>query len=105
MRIVTAFIVLLVIAVAGLKTWLWSDHCHAMRVWRELAEKRTSTLRFEPSMIAALPEPARRYFLYTIAVGAPLRTVVEIRMAGELGLGTKDKPNYLPMQAEQLLAP
>jgi hypothetical protein len=105
MRFVLAFFVLLMFAVSSLKLWLWSDNSRATKVWRELADKNTSTVRFEPSMIAELPEPVRRYFLHTIKIGAPIYTVVEIRMNGELGLGTKDKPNYLPMVAEQLLAP
>ncbi len=56
-------------------------------------------------MVAALPEPARRYFSFTIRAGAAIRTVAEIRMSGEIGLGTQDSPNYQPMSAEQILAP
>jgi hypothetical protein len=56
-------------------------------------------------MLNGLAEPARRYFKYVIGEAAPIRTVAVIRMSGELGLGTKDKPNCGPMQAEQILAP
>jgi hypothetical protein len=55
-------------------------------------------------MIADLPEPARRYFLYTIESGRPLYTVANITMAGRFGMGTKAKPNYLDMTANQTLA-
>jgi len=55
-------------------------------------------------MVADLPEPARRYFLYTIQPGTPLRTVANITMAGRFGMGTKATPNYLDMTASQTLA-
>jgi hypothetical protein len=59
---------------------------------------------FAPSMVAGLPEPARRYFTYAIQPGSPLVTVAEIDMAGQFGLGTKEAPAYRPMQARQILA-
>jgi hypothetical protein len=31
--------------------------------------------------------------------------VAEIKMAGEIGLGDRDRPNYQPMMAEEILAP
>jgi hypothetical protein len=61
--------------------------------------------RFDPAMVEGLPAPARRYFLRSIAPGTPLRTVVEIVMEGELGLGGRSDPRYMPMRARQLLAP
>lgn len=56
-------------------------------------------------MVAELPDPVRRYFRYAIRPGTPLCTVAEISMAGEIGLGNKAAPGYLPMRAEQILAP
>lgn len=61
--------------------------------------------RFDPASIGSLPEPAQRYFLYTLQPGALLHGAVEIAMRGEIGLGTKDQPNYRAMQAQQILAP
>lgn len=60
---------------------------------------------FDGTMIEDLPDPAQRYFLYTIRVGAPLYRAVEIEMKGELGFGSKDEPKYRPMHAHQILAP
>jgi len=60
---------------------------------------------FNPIMVQHLPEPAQRYFRYTIGAETPIRRAVEIEMTGELGLGTKDKPNYRLMSAHQILAP
>ena len=59
---------------------------------------------FDPRMVADLPEPARRYFLYTILPGTPILPVAEIGMRGQYSLGTKDAPGYQPMQAHQILA-
>jgi len=60
---------------------------------------------FDPESVNDLPEPAQRYFRYTISSGAPLWTVAQIEMTGELGLGTKATPNYRVMRAKQILAP
>jgi hypothetical protein len=60
---------------------------------------------FDPTVLDSLPEPARRYFRYTISPGAPLVSVAEIDMLGELGFGTRDEPAYRPMAARQILAP
>lgn len=70
-----------------------------------IAKAGPSDCTFEPSMVEGLPEPAQRYFLYTIRPGAPLHHAVEIEMGGELGFGNKAKPNYRSMSAHQILAP
>lgn len=59
---------------------------------------------FDRAMIAGLPEPARRYFSYTIDPGAPLLRVATIEMTGLFSLGTRDDPRYRPMEALQILA-
>jgi hypothetical protein len=53
--------------------------------------------------VADLPDPARRYFLWAIRPGVPLKRVVELEMEGELSLGTREKPGYMPMRASQAL--
>lgn len=58
---------------------------------------------FDPAMVADLPEPARRYFEYTILPGTPLFTVADIRMTGQFSLGTKAAPGYMAMTARQVL--
>lgn len=74
--------------------------------WNTLAELAGPARgRFDPASVASLPEPAQRYFRYTIRPGAALHGAVEIEMEGELGLGTKDEPNYRAMSAQQVLAP
>lgn len=58
---------------------------------------------FDPATVADLPSPARRYFLFAIRPGTPLKPVAELEMTGELSLGSKDKPNALPMAGRQVL--
>ncbi len=50
---------------------------------------------FNPAMVESLPEPARRYFSFTIAPNTPLYTVADISMIGQFSLGTKNAPNYM----------
>ncbi|TNF21216.1 MAG: hypothetical protein EP318_08060 [Rhodobacteraceae bacterium] len=59
---------------------------------------------FDPAMVADLPEPARRYFGFTIQPQTPLRPVTVLEMTGAFGLGTKADPRYQPMVARQILA-
>jgi hypothetical protein len=100
---VIGFLALLVIAMAG---WRALDHQADQSAWKRLAEMESRDERvFDPAMVADLPEPARRYFNFTIRPGAPLYSVAEIDMTGELGLGSKIAPNYNSMQAQQILAP
>jgi hypothetical protein len=97
---------ILVAFIGGIQGWRLADRRRAMRSWKELARSRQrNSQRFEPSMVAGLPEPVRRYFGFMIEDGAPLRTVVQVRTTGEIGLGTKEAPKYRRMRAEQILAP
>jgi hypothetical protein len=108
-RILAALLVLLVGVVLALLIWRAADGRAASRARTLLAAAgsfgRTLPERFDPSLVAHLPEPARRYFEYTILPGTPLATVAEITMTGEIGLGSEEDPRYLPMRAEQILAP
>ena len=65
----------------------------------------TEVERFDVERIKHLPEPVRRYFLYTIKPGTVLHSVIELEMNGVLSLGTKDQPKYMSMKAKQILAP
>ena len=106
MSIFITLVLVIAGVMTGLQAWRWSDNRHADQVWvglERLGQHPASN--FDPSIVENLPEPARRYFLYTIKAGTPIRTVTEILMSGEIGLGTQDRPNYLPMQAKQILAP
>lgn len=85
--------------------WRWTDIRAEAAIWTRLAARQpTDPTRFDPAMIADLPEPAQRYFLFAIEPGTTLYTVAEISMRGEFSLGSKAQPSYLPMQAEQILS-
>ena len=101
----------LLYAFLGLQIWRRMDDRRARQMWVELSGKTDAPVSvfdasvFDASMVAMLPEPARRYFTFTVKPGAPLHTVAEVRMRGEIGLGTRDNPKYRTMRAEQILAP
>ena len=97
---------LVALCIVCLLAWRLSDVRREQRAWKDLL-RRSGPVGpvFDPALIDGLPEAAQRYFRYTIAPGTPIVSVVEIEMAGELGLGTKDHPNYRPMIAQQILAP
>ena len=60
---------------------------------------------FIPESVEDLPEPAQRYFRFSIAPGVPLQAVVKINMVGQIGLGHREVPGYRPMTAREILAP
>lgn len=89
----------------GAAAWRAADHRADQAEARRLASFQPAEPgRFDPSLVAGLPEPARRFFSFAIAPGTPLWTVAEIEMSGLFALGDKDAPNYMRMTAEQTLA-
>ena len=73
--------------------------------WDRLAALQPADpARFDPEMVADLPEPARRYFRFAIQTGTPLLPVSEIDMTGKFSLGSKQAPAYRPMEARQILS-
>ena len=71
---------------------------------RLLAYQPNAPALFDPAMVADLPDPARRYFTFSIAAGTPLNTVADLAMTGQFSLGRKDAPAYMAMAATQTLA-
>ncbi|SFR44218.1 hypothetical protein SAMN04488073_1302 [Marinobacter gudaonensis] len=96
---------LFVVILLGLAAWRLLDHRADHEAMRKLeGTQPASPPVFTPEMITDLPEPARRYFLYTIQPGTPLRTVARLRMVGRFGMGNRENPNYLDFEATQVLA-
>jgi hypothetical protein len=60
---------------------------------------------YSPAMVADLPEIAQRYFNHAIAPGTPLKSTVELDMAGTFLLGEKDSYHTYTMEARQILHP
>lgn len=71
-------------------------------LWAELTLEGEGE-RFDPEMVADLPEPARRMLVRAIAPGTPLARSVELEMRGDIRLDPERDP--LPLVAEQILAP
>jgi hypothetical protein len=56
--------------------------------WQRLRDVPTPTSRFQPDSVDELPEPTQRWLRHSIAPGTPMYTSVELRMEGEIRLGT-----------------
>ena len=91
--------------VVVLRSWRWVE-LRAERNARQrlLACQSADPATFDVSMVATLPEAARRFFEFAIAPGTPLRTAAVIDMEGRFSLGDRLHPNYMPMRAEEVLA-
>jgi hypothetical protein len=104
MKLVFALITVLAIGLIFLLVVSLLDRRADRAEWDRLAALQPEDPElFDPAMVAGLPEPAHRYFGYTIRPGAPLLPVVEIDMREQFSLGNRDAPNYQPMDARQIL--
>lgn len=105
MKVLVGIGAVILLALAALSALRFMDWRADRAEWNRLAALQPATPeRFDPAMVADLPDPARRYFDYTIQPGTPLLPVAIIEMTGEFSLGTKDDPRYQPMEARQILA-
>lgn len=93
------------VALAGAASWRMADSWSANRAWKHLAARAVKVdMPFDREMVEGLPDPARRYFRYTIGEGVRLYHAAEIEMDGEIGLGGTLNPRYLAMHAHQIMA-
>jgi hypothetical protein len=105
MKLLFALFLMIVLGFCALTFLALLDRRADRAEWNRLTTLQpTAPGQFGPEMVAALQEPARRYFTYMIQPGTPLRPVAEIDMTGQFSLGTKDDPRYQPMEARQILA-
>jgi hypothetical protein len=68
--------------------------------WLALAQPVVCPARFDPALLVALPEVARRWLGHAIAPGTPMWRSVELSMRGQIRLG-----RWRPFTARQILAP
>ncbi|WP_301003909.1 DUF6544 family protein [Arsukibacterium sp.] len=98
--------VVLILLIAGLLGLRLLDYqADKQMVQRLIARQPQQPGQFDPAMLNGLPEAARRFFLFCITPGTPLYTVADLSMSGRFGMGNHHKPDYLAMQARQILAP
>ncbi|MEE4164240.1 MAG: DUF6544 family protein [Woeseiaceae bacterium] len=103
--VILAIVATITLLLLALGAWQWSDRRAERAAWAGLVSQQPTTpASFEPLMVSGLPDPAQRFFRFSIAPGTPLYTVADIAMEGEFSLGTKAAPNYMPMRARQILA-
>ncbi|MEE4109886.1 MAG: DUF6544 family protein, partial [Halieaceae bacterium] len=106
MKLIAAVLLVAVSGCAALAALRALDRRADRAEWERLAALQPQAPeRFDPAGIASLPEPARRYFAYTIEPGAPLLPVAVIEMTGRFSLGSREDPRYQPIEARQILAP
>jgi hypothetical protein len=105
MNILSLILTVVVVGLLALLLWRGLDQRAMTAEWERLAAFQPGEpALFSPEMVDGLPEPARRYFNFAIQPGTPLLTVAAIEMTGQFSLGTKEAPNYQPMEASQILA-
>jgi hypothetical protein len=105
MKLLIGIAVALAVCISALALLVVFDRRADRAEWNRLAALQPSDpARFDPEMVANLPEPARRYFMFSIQAGTPLLPVAEIDMIGRFSLGTQEDPAYQPMEARQILA-
>lgn len=103
--LIYALCTLIFLVLAGLSVRRLADHRADCRIMESLTRNQPrNPARFDPAMVDHLPEPARRYFCYTIISGTPLYTVATLAMEGKFGMGDREKPGYMAMSARQTLA-
>ncbi len=105
MKFIIGILIALVFGLVALAILLLLDRRADRAEWNRLAALQPKAPEhFAPEMVADLPEPAQRYFTYTIQPGTPLLPVAIIEMTGQFSLGTKEDPRYQSMEARQILA-
>ena len=103
LKIILFTLAALLIVAAALGLWVHSrDRAQAARIWAALeAARAADPTRYDPAMVADLPEIAQRYFARAIDPGTPLHRMVRLEMAGSFIMNG----NAMPMSARQILAP
>ena len=102
-KIILLAVAALLLAAMALGLWVHSrDRAQARAAWVTLeAVRETDPPRYDPAMVADLPEVAQRFFARVIDPGTPLHRVVQLEMAGSFIMNA----NAMPMTARQILAP
>ncbi len=87
-------------SVGGLVGLNFADGRRVDRIWRDLERTPPTGRTFSESLVADLPDPARRYFLHAIRPGTPLASKVHLTQTGSLLVGD----TWAPFEAEEIMA-
>lgn len=68
--------------------------------WERLSTPTPDPAPFDPTTVANLPEPARRYLMHAIATGTPLWRSVQVAMVGRIRIN-----GWCRFTADQVVAP
>lgn len=101
LRVLIVILGLLLIVIVVLAI-LRSRHDRKVAQMWKILQSPTGEKLFDSSMVSGLPEPARRYFLHTIAPGAVLARFAAIEMEGRIGF--KPGEEKYPFKAWQIIA-
>ncbi|WP_209426670.1 DUF6544 family protein [Pararhodobacter sp. SW119] len=103
LKIVLLALFVLLLAGAALGLLVHSrDQAQMRAVWAALETAREADpQRYDPAMVADLPEIAQRYFARAIEPGTALHRVVRLEMEGSFIMNG----NAMPMTARQILTP
>jgi hypothetical protein len=104
------FSILGLAGMGGIAAAAWSSYRQGSREAETALESIAAAAepasgKFEPQLVAELPEIARRYFNHSVAPGTPLRTTVRLQMEGTFLLGDVARHQSYVMTAQQVLAP
>lgn len=99
---------------AGVAIVIWATI--SLAGWRILENQRSAQVverllqaplhrhaAYSPELVADQPEPVRRFFNHAIAPGTPLHMVVELKLEGDLDMGSKDARHPRMMTARQVI--
>ena len=104
-EILVTALALLCASALGLLAWRHKDNMADLAEMDRLRATQPETpAQFSLDMVEGLPEPAQRYFRFSIVEGTPLYRVAEIEMVGTFMLGTKKAPQPFRITAFQVLA-
>lgn len=105
-RIAAALAILAVTLGTGLGALRYRDALQSGRMWHSIVEtaREQDGGVFDPSTVADLPEPVRRYFAFTLTEGAVIPPGVRIEMTGTISPGPDPDAEPGRMEASQILA-
>ncbi len=97
MTILLNISIIILLGLLYLRFWHYYEARKIAHNWQRLVSNaEDEPALFSPEMVTNLPSAARRFFIFAIQPGTPLRKIAQIWMNGHLSLGTLDSPIISP---------